>query len=71
MHDQLTRAGVEPASRKAPGFEPGVVTDFTTGPKTHRALVRRKLGLGFMGGLSWRTSSLYGSIATEIGVAFE
>ncbi len=29
---QVARAGLEPASSKAPGFEPGVVADFTTGP---------------------------------------
>jgi hypothetical protein len=39
---KVARAGVEPASREAPGFEPGVVADFTTGPKTRMALVRRK-----------------------------
>ena len=29
---KVARAGVEPASREAPGFEPGVVSNFTTGP---------------------------------------
>jgi hypothetical protein len=65
----VARAGVEPASPWAPGFEPGVVTNFTTGPNGEAA-GPREWNFGFFGD-SWRTSGLYRSIATVFTIANE
>ena len=69
---KVARAGVEPASFTAPGFEPGVVTTFHHRAEKNVGPGLPKLEIDCEGGvLSWRTSGLYRSIATKIRIAFE